>query len=93
MLQQAQAVVSTLLGQMTLSPLPLRLQPVYWSKTHALQLYPAPDVMVLAEDSAAWSCSEEAAGVQAFNPGSFSLDGKFAFYRPAARILELSELS
>jgi hypothetical protein len=53
--------------QSHLCPLPLAAQPVHWAFDHALQLYPLPHALVLADGSAA---QEELRheGCVAFNP-------------------------
>lgn len=38
-------IAKVLLDQAHLSPLPLAVQPVAWEFSHALRLYPAPDVV------------------------------------------------
>ena len=43
----------TVLQQSHLCPVPLETRPVYWQYDHALHLYPAPDLVVLADSAAA----------------------------------------
>lgn len=42
----------TVLQQSHLCPVPLENQSVYWQYDHALHLYPAPDLVVLADSAA-----------------------------------------
>lgn len=42
----------TVLQQSHLCPVPLESQAVYWQYDHALHLYPAPDLVVLADSAA-----------------------------------------
>jgi len=39
----------TILDQSHLCPLPLQICPIYWNYSHALQLYPAPHVIILGD--------------------------------------------
>lgn len=43
----------TVLQQSHLCPVPLETRPVSWQYDHALHLYPAPDLIVLADSAAA----------------------------------------
>jgi len=56
----------TLLQQSHLCPLPLVLQPIYWQYDHALQLYPLPHAVVVADSSPQAEHSHE--GCKVFNP-------------------------
>jgi hypothetical protein len=60
----------TVLQQSTLCPLPLVVQPVHWAHDHALQLYPLPHALVLADASPQASISHE--GCTVFNPVSIN---------------------
>lgn len=44
-------LVSTQLQQSHLCPIPIRHQPVMWDMDHALRLYPAPNVLVMADET------------------------------------------
>jgi hypothetical protein len=44
-------LIMTLLQQSHLCPLPLLQQPIYWQYDHALQLYPLPHAVVVADSS------------------------------------------
>ncbi|KAK2492656.1 hypothetical protein MC885_021504 [Smutsia gigantea] len=41
--------VKTILSQGHLTPLPLHVSPVYWAYDYALQVYPVPDLLVIAD--------------------------------------------
>lgn len=56
----------TVLQQSLLCPLPLVLQPVHWAHDHALQLYPLPHTVVIADSSPQASFQHESCLV--FNP-------------------------
>lgn len=58
----------TVLQQSHLCPMPLVVQPVHWAFDHALQLYPLPDAVVLADGSMQASLQHE--GCTVFNPVS-----------------------
>ena len=82
----------TLLSQGHLIPLPLHVEPVYWSYDYALRLYPIPDVVVVADKYDAFSVS--ANDCLLFNPGSFPKSNfSFKVYLPALRKLENCEIS
>lgn len=72
-----QQLALTVLQQSTLCPLPLVVQPVHWAHDHALQLYPLPHALVLADASPQASTSHE--GCTVFNPVSLT-----CFCSPAA---------
>jgi DNA polymerase epsilon subunit 2 len=68
-------LVKTLLDQGTLTPFPLTHRPVLWDYTSALQLYPLPTAMVLADpDAAAFCITYE--GCHVMNPGSVVAPGR-----------------
>lgn len=56
----------TLLQQSHLCPLPLVVQPVHWQFDQALQLYPLPHAVILADSSA--PSSYRHSGCHVFNP-------------------------
>jgi DNA polymerase epsilon subunit 2 len=74
-------LIKTIIDQAHLSPLPMTAQPVYWELDRAMQLYPLPDMLVLGDTCTtySWRYSE----CQAFNPGVFSMEAKFAMISPA----------
>jgi DNA polymerase epsilon subunit 2 len=77
----------TVLQQSHLCPLPLVQQPVYWQLDHALQLYPLPHLLVLADASP--QAMHRHAGCLVVNPGHLS-EGLFACYVPAQEEVEMS---
>eukprot|EP01083_Nonionella_stella_P059378 155352_1 len=42
-------LAKTILDQSHLCPLPLQICPLYWNYSHALNLYPSPDLIVLGD--------------------------------------------
>lgn len=83
-------LAATVLQESHLCPLPLTSQPIFWEFDHALHLYPAPDVVVLADVAKQDSFVFEE--TTCINPGSFSREATFVAYRPASRVVELSGL-
>uniref|UniRef100_F6WBW9 DNA polymerase II subunit 2 n=2 Tax=Ciona intestinalis TaxID=7719 RepID=F6WBW9_CIOIN len=84
--------VKSVLSQGHLSPLPIHINPVYWSHDHALSLYPVPDVIVFSDrhtepfDITQIDC-------KCLNPGSFSSgDYCFKVYYPASRTVDDSKI-
>ena len=68
-------LVKTLLDQGTLTPFPLTHRPVLWDYTSALQIYPLPTAMVLADPEAAAFCITYE-GCHVMNPGSVVAPGR-----------------
>eukprot|EP00658_Telonema_sp_P-2_P013265 TRINITY_DN15019_c0_g1_i4.p1 TRINITY_DN15019_c0_g1~~TRINITY_DN15019_c0_g1_i4.p1 ORF type:complete len:437 (-),score=101.50 TRINITY_DN15019_c0_g1_i4:88-1398(-) len=85
-------LAKTLLSQSHLSPLPLTSQPVYWDYSHALQLYPNPSLLVLADSYEMYLVDLQKES-QVANPGSFMVDGSFLLYTPATKECEPSSCS
>ncbi|KAL2610780.1 hypothetical protein R1flu_022472 [Riccia fluitans] len=83
-------LVTTILHQSHLCPLPLTLQPISWPLDHALHLYPIPHTMVLADRLV--QKEFKYSGVTSFSPGSFSHDGAFTAYHPGTKETELSSI-
>lgn len=83
-------LVKTVLDQGHLAPMPLYTTPVYWAFDHSLRLYPAPDVLVLADryDQYEWRYED----TSAFNPGPFHISGAFMVYRPGTKTAEYSTI-
>jgi len=81
-------MIRTVIDQAHLCPLPLSVQPVYWSYDYALRLTATPDVLVVAEDGDPYEFEYSSAFV--LNPGSFGADTAFMVYRPATREAEQS---
>ncbi|PSN37360.1 DNA polymerase epsilon subunit 2 [Blattella germanica] len=83
----------TILGQAHLAPLPLSVCPLYWSHDAALQLYPLPDLVVVADQSNSFTTELTEHQVQVINPGSFPKNEfSFKIYIPAARRVEDSQI-
>ncbi|KAJ9585805.1 hypothetical protein L9F63_002396, partial [Diploptera punctata] len=81
----------TILCQAHLAPIPLSVSPVYWSFDTAMQLYPLPDLVVVADQSN--SFSTEFMECQVTNPGSFPKNEfSFKIYIPGARRVEDSQI-
>lgn len=65
--------------------------PVYWSYDHALQLYPLPDLIVLGDNTKAFST--EIQGCQVMNVGSFAKHHySFKVYVPSTHTMEDSAI-
>lgn len=79
----------TVLQQSHLCPVPLENQSVYWQYDHALHLYPAPDLVVLADSAA--SAHFTFKDTACVNPGSL-VKGTFTAYNIYEREVELSEV-
>ncbi|KAJ8874034.1 hypothetical protein PR048_024874 [Dryococelus australis] len=81
----------TILCQAHLTPLPLSVCPLYWAFDTALQLYPLPDVIVVADTFNAFNSSYM--GCIVTNPGSFpKSEFSFKVYIPTSRQIEDSQL-
>ncbi|KAK5014328.1 DNA-directed DNA polymerase epsilon, subunit B, partial [Cryomyces antarcticus] len=71
----ARKLVRTVLDQSHLSPFPLSTRPVHWDYASALQLYPLPTTLVLADAEApAFAVTYE--GCHVMNPGRLVRDGR-----------------
>ncbi len=70
----ARALTRTILSQSHLSPFPLSARPMQWDFAHALNLYPLPTCLVLA-DSEAPSFVVKYFGCTVMNPGSIDESG------------------
>jgi DNA polymerase epsilon subunit 2 len=68
----ARALTRTLLSQSHLSPFPLSVRPLHWDFAHALNLYPLPNSVVIA-DSEAPAFVVKYCGCTVMNPGG--IDG------------------
>ncbi|KAK9814165.1 hypothetical protein WJX72_001491 [[Myrmecia] bisecta] len=79
----------TLLQQSHLCPVPMDQQAIYWQYDHALHLYPAPDVLVVADAFKATVNTFQ--GCVCINSGSLA-NKEFAAYVPALREGEPCEL-
>ncbi|KAJ5291144.1 hypothetical protein N7478_000395 [Penicillium angulare] len=83
----ARKLVKTILDQGTLSPFPLPLRPVLWDHASAVQLYPLPTALILADSEAAPFCMTYE-GCHVMNPGRFLPDGSV----PTVRWIEYDVL-
>ncbi|KAJ5413359.1 DNA polymerase alpha/epsilon subunit B [Penicillium sp. CMV-2018d] len=83
----ARRLVKTILDQGTISPFPLPLRPVLWDHASALQLYPLPTALVLADPEAAPFCMTYE-GCHVMNPGRLLPEGS----APMARWVEYDVL-
>ncbi|KAJ5951795.1 DNA polymerase alpha/epsilon subunit B [Penicillium vulpinum] len=83
----ARRLVKTILDQGTISPFPLPLRPVLWDHASALQLYPLPTALVLADPDAAPFCMTYE-GCHVMNPGRLLPEGG----TPMARWVEYDVL-
>lgn len=65
--------------------------PVYWKHDHALQLYPTPDLIIVADSSQQFST--KIADCRVLNPGVFPRNNfSFKVYRPGTNEVEDCEL-
>lgn len=78
----ARALTRTLLSQSHLSPFPLSVRPLHWDYAHALNLYPLPSAVVIA-DSEAPAFVVKYCGCTVMNPGG--IDGSGAEGRREGR--------
>lgn len=84
-------LTKTLLSQCTLSPLSLGVQPIYWKHADALNLYPMPDLVVVADHFQPYTRMYQSC--QVMNPGSFPrTEFSFKVYVPASRTVEDSQI-
>ncbi|KAJ1563930.1 hypothetical protein HK405_000268 [Cladochytrium tenue] len=95
--QAGRMLVKTIASQGHLSPLPVTSRPVFWEVDHALQVYPLPQLMVLADRDNRYTHTVDGKGGDeggsrgdaasgacvALNPGSFGASGTFAMWAPA----------
>ena len=73
----ARKLVKTVLDQGTMSPFPLSLRPVLWDYASALQLYPLPTALILADAEAPPFCITYE-GCHVMNPRRLVPDGESA---------------
>jgi DNA polymerase epsilon subunit 2 len=79
----AEHMVKSVIDQSYLCPLPLPSRPIMWAHDHALWLFPAPHLVVVADKVDGYTFKYgETIGM---NPGSFGTDLSFAIYLPAER--------
>ncbi|XP_034941329.1 DNA polymerase epsilon subunit 2 [Chelonus insularis] len=81
----------SIICQSHLAPMNLPVVPVYWKHDHTLQLYPTPDLIVIADQFQTYSTSYSDCKV--INPGTF-LRSNFAFkvYKPGMNEIEECEV-
>jgi DNA polymerase epsilon subunit 2 len=72
--QTARSLTRTILSQSYLSPFPLSVRPLHWDYGHALNLYPLPTSLVLA-DAEAPAFVVKYCGCTVMNPGSLDESG------------------
>ncbi|KAJ5815309.1 hypothetical protein N7474_007086 [Penicillium riverlandense] len=70
----ARKLVKTILDQGTISPFPLPLRPVLWDHGSALQLYPLPTALILADAETSPFCMTYE-GCHVMNPGRLTPEG------------------
>jgi DNA polymerase epsilon subunit 2 len=70
----ARRLVKTVLDQGTLAPFPLTLRPVLWDHASAIQLYPLPTALILADAEASPFCMTYE-GCHVMNPGRLLPEG------------------
>ncbi|KAJ5647535.1 DNA polymerase alpha/epsilonsubunit B [Penicillium lividum] len=83
----ARKLVKTILDQGTISPFPLPVRPVLWDHASAVQLYPLPTALILADSEAAPFCMTYE-GCHVMNPGRLLPDGAL----PTVRWIEYDVL-
>ncbi|XP_078034592.1 DNA polymerase epsilon subunit 2 [Augochlora pura] len=77
----------SIICQSHLTPLSLSVIPVYWKYDHALQIYPTPDVIVVADKFEAYETVYSNCHI--INPGLFPKNGhSFKVYVPALDLVE-----
>ena len=83
-------LVTTIIANEHLCPLPLTAQPIYWQFDAALRLHPTPDAIVLADKCEAYEARRE--GSLCFNPSAFPIDYCFVCYKPLADSLDWKKI-
>lgn len=72
--QTARALTRTILSQSHMSPFPLSVRPLHWDYAHALNLYPLPTSLILA-DAEAPAYVVKYCGCTVMNPGPLDESG------------------
>ncbi|XP_011310103.1 DNA polymerase epsilon subunit 2 [Fopius arisanus] len=81
----------TMISQSHLAPMSLPVVPVYWKHDHVLQLFPTPDLIIVADNSQQYTTRVD--DCQVINPGSFPRNNfSFKVYRPGTGEVEDCEL-
>ncbi|XP_070517349.1 DNA polymerase epsilon subunit 2 [Cardiocondyla obscurior] len=84
----AKAIIS----QSHLTPVPLQVVPIYWKYDHALQIFPTPDLIVIADNFETYTTNYSDCYV--INPGLFSKNNfSFQAYVPAVHQVEDCQLA
>lgn len=84
-------LTKTLLGQCCLTPLSIGVQPVFWRHASGLNLYPLPDLVIVADHFQPFVRSYK--DCQVINPGSFPrTEFTFNVYIPTTRTVEESQI-
>ncbi|RLN63551.1 hypothetical protein BBP00_00004060 [Phytophthora kernoviae] len=83
-------LAKTLIDQAHLCPMPLMACPINWDFDSSLQLFPAPDVLILGDSTEQFQLGYSSVGV--FHPGPFHADFSFVFYRPSTNTTEFSRV-
>ncbi|KAJ3262622.1 DNA-directed DNA polymerase epsilon, subunit B [Boothiomyces macroporosus] len=84
-------LISTILDQGFLLPVPAEVKPIVISHYNAMLVYPLPDLVILADKFEAYQHEYEEC--QVVNPGSFPNNQfQFAVYQPAVGLVEPSIL-
>ncbi|XP_012526745.1 DNA polymerase epsilon subunit 2 [Monomorium pharaonis] len=83
----ARAIIS----QSHLTPVPLQVVPIYWRYDHALQIFPTPDLIVIADNFKTYKTNYSDCYV--INPGMFSKNNfLFQAYVPAINQIQDCQL-
>ncbi|KAL6440025.1 hypothetical protein ACFW04_002988 [Cataglyphis niger] len=81
----------TIISQSHLTPVPLQVVPIYWKYDHALQVFPTPDLIVIADNFGTYTTDYSDCYV--INPGMFSKNNfSFQVYVPAINQIQDCQL-
>ncbi|KAF8928204.1 DNA polymerase alpha/epsilon subunit B-domain-containing protein [Dissophora ornata] len=84
-------LVRTVIDGAHLSPLPLTTRPVSWAYDHALQIYPIPDALILADKFEAYNFKYQQC--HCMNPGSFPTnDYSWMVYYPSSKRSDICQI-
>lgn len=85
------STMRTILDQSHLNPFSPQISPSHWDYDHCLEVYPTPDILVVAEKSTSATSREE--GCLCVNPGSFATsEYSFAMVYPLLSRCELCKV-
>ncbi|XP_012234665.1 DNA polymerase epsilon subunit 2 [Linepithema humile] len=79
-----------IISQSHLTPVSLRTVPIYWRYDHALQIFPTPDLIVIADNFETYTTNCSNSFV--INPGMFSKNFSFQAYVPAVNQIQDCQL-